>query len=177
MKLDNFGRVRISEQELFDAIYNGKISNLENVLLDGDTGQYNRARQQNADAIVELKSLPDNEFDNIEDFDRYNRDNWFMPEEYRNMDIEGFLVHICPKENYQRLIDELKEFRARDMIMLLRWLKYFVDTAKKHNIVWGVGRGSSVSSYVLYLLGVHRIDSIKYKLDIREFLKEKQNGL
>jgi DNA polymerase III alpha subunit len=42
---------------------------------------------------------------------------------------------------------------------------------RSNNIVWGVGRGSSVASYVLYLLGVHKVDSIKYGLDIREFLK------
>jgi len=46
-----------------------------------------------------------------------------------------------------------------------------VDTFRKNNVVWGVGRGSSVSSYVLYLLGVHRVDSIKYKLNINEFLR------
>ena len=35
----------------------------------------------------------------------------------------------------------------------------------------GVGRGSSVASYILYLIGVHRIDSIKYNLDWKEFLR------
>ena len=87
------------------------------------------------------------------------------------MDIEGFLVNACPKQNYQRLIEELQEFRARNMLPLLRTLKYVVDTLRKHNIVWGVGRGSSVASYVLYLLGVHKIDSIKYGLDWQEFLR------
>ena len=87
------------------------------------------------------------------------------------LDIEGFLVNVCPKQNYQRLIDELVEFRSRNMLDLLRWLKYFVDTARKNNIVWGVGRGSSVSSYVLYLIGVHKIDPIKYNLDYKEFLR------
>jgi DNA polymerase III alpha subunit len=46
-----------------------------------------------------------------------------------------------------------------------------IDVFNKNNIVHGVGRGSSTSSYVLYLLGVHFIDSIKYDLDINEFLK------
>lgn len=94
-----------------------------------------------------------------------------MPDEYKNLDIEGFLVHVCPKENYQRLIDELQEFRERNMLELLCWLKYFVDTCRKNGILWGVGRGSSVSSYVLYLIGVHKIDPIKYNLDWREFLR------
>jgi DNA polymerase III alpha subunit len=42
---------------------------------------------------------------------------------------------------------------------------------RKENIVWGVGRGSSVASYVLYLIGVHKIDSLYYNLDVEEFLR------
>jgi len=48
---------------------------------------------------------------------------------------------------------------------------YLVDFMRENEIVWGVGRGSSVASYVLYLIGVHRIDSIKFGLDWREFLR------
>jgi DNA polymerase III alpha subunit len=40
-----------------------------------------------------------------------------------------------------------------------------------NRIIWGVGRGSSVASYVLYKLGVHRIDSMYYDLDPQEFLR------
>ena len=94
-----------------------------------------------------------------------------MPEEYKKLDIEEILVTLCPKENYQRLIEELEEFRERNMLDLLRVLKYTVDTLKTNSIVWGVGRGSSVASYVLFLLGVHKIDSVKYNLDWREFLR------
>jgi DNA polymerase III alpha subunit len=57
------------------------------------------------------------------------------------------------------------------MLPVLQFLLYFIDKLKDNNIVWGVGRGSSVSSYVLFLMGVHRIDSVKYNLDIKEFLK------
>ena len=42
---------------------------------------------------------------------------------------------------------------------------------KENKIVWGVGRGSSVASYVLYLLGIHKIDSIQYRLDWKEFIR------
>jgi DNA polymerase III alpha subunit len=97
--------------------------------------------------------------------------DWQMPDEYKVMDIEGFLVDQCPKQNYQRLIDELTAYKERNMLDLLRWLKYFVDTCTKNNVVWGVGRGSSVASYVLFLIGVHSIDSVKYNLDWQEFLR------
>jgi len=59
---------------------------------------------------------------------------------------------------------------------VLHVMKYVVDTLRENQIVWGVGRGSSVASYVLYLIGVHKIDSIKYKLPIEEFFKGEQNG-
>jgi DNA polymerase III alpha subunit len=42
-------------------------------------------------------------------------------------------------------------------------------TAK--NIVWGVGRGSSCSSYLLYLLGLHEVDVVKYDVDISDFIR------
>ena len=57
------------------------------------------------------------------------------------------------------------------MIPVLKTMKYVVDTLRANNVVWGVGRGSSVSSYVLFIIGVHKIDSVKYKLPINEFFK------
>ncbi len=97
---------------------------------------------------------------------------WFIPNEYKNMDIEGFLVDQCPKQNYDRLIQELELFRKNNMLPMLSAMKYVVDTLRENNIIWGVGRGSSVASYVLYLIGVHKIDSVKYNLPIEEFFKE-----
>ena len=98
--------------------------------------------------------------------------HWFIPRNYQDMDIEGFLVAQCPQENYERLIQELELFRKNNMLPVLRTMKYVVDTLRTNNVVWGVGRGSSVASYVLYLIGVHKIDSIKYNLPIEEFFKE-----
>ena len=105
-----------------------------------------------------------------------NTNSWFIPEEYKSLDIEEFLVSRCPKENYDRLIQELNLYKQHDMLILLKTMKYIVDTLRKNNILWGVGRGSSVASYVLFLLGVHKIDSVKYKLPIEEFFKGEQNG-
>ena len=102
-----------------------------------------------------------------------NIENWNMPQEYKELDIYNYLLDLCPQQlNYQtRICEELAEFEKRGMYPVLKFLKYLVDTCEKNNVVLGVGRGSSVASYCLYLLGVHRIDSIKYELDIKEFLK------
>lgn len=98
--------------------------------------------------------------------------NWNIPKEYKELDIENYLIDICPKENYDRLAQELELYRKNNMIPVLRAMKYLVDTLRKNKVLWGVGRGSSVASYVLFLLGVHKIDSVKYNLPIKEFFKE-----
>ena len=105
-----------------------------------------------------------------------DKNNWFIPNEYKQLDIEEFLVTQCPEQNYTRLIEELALFKQNNMIPVLKTMKYVVDTLRDNNIVWGVGRGSSVSSYVLYLIGIHKIDSVKYALPIDEFFKGEQNG-
>jgi len=57
------------------------------------------------------------------------------------------------------------------MYPVLKFLVYLVNICEENDVVLGVGRGSSVASYILYLINVHHIDSIKYNLDIKEFLK------
>lgn len=108
----------------------------------------------------------------VTEFDNNYRDNWYMPEEYKTLDIAKWVLDLCKtEEELQRAGQELILFQEREMFPLLQYCKYLVDTMRKHNVVWGVGRGSSVSSYVLFLLGIHRINSIHYDLSIDEFLK------
>lgn len=168
MKIDKFGNTVYQDRDLIELIYQNKEDFLDQVLVENSDEITKFEKYLN----INLKKI-NNFFDDLDlsDFDKICQKDWFIPEEYKNMDIEGFLTHVCPKENYQRLIEELQEFRERDMLMLLKVLKYLVDTFRKNNIVWGVGRGSSVASYTLFLIGIHKIDSIKYKLDWREFLR------
>jgi DNA polymerase III alpha subunit len=98
--------------------------------------------------------------------------NWFIPYEYKTMDIVDWLYQQCPTpEIRERVVEELRLFAKHDMIPMLKTMKYVVDTLRANNVVWGVGRGSSVASYVLFIIGVHKIDSVKYKLPINEFFK------
>jgi len=95
-----------------------------------------------------------------------------MPEEYQKLDIAAWVLNQCKtQEELQRVGTELLLYQERDLFNLLRYMKYFVDTMRANNIVWGVGRGSSTASYVLYLIGVHRINSMYYDLPIEEFLR------
>lgn len=98
---------------------------------------------------------------------------WNMPDRYLTLDVRTYIEskHRLNNEQWARVQLELAEFEQRNLTDLLRFLVYFVDTLRTNNVVYGVGRGSSIASYVLYLLGVHRIDSYKFNLDIKEFLK------
>jgi hypothetical protein len=179
VKTDSYSRISISEQEAFTALYTGKIDSLEGVVLDGvDISQYNQARSINADSIPELKPYNDLFDISLKEFDQTNQRNWFMPRDAVHENLMEMLFGMCKTpEQHRRVETELELFSQHGMIDLLFYLKYLVDTMRENKIIWGVGRGSSVASYVLYLIGVHKIDSIKYDLDINEFLKEKKNGL
>lgn len=104
--------------------------------------------------------------------EQINPNHWFIPDEYRNMDIAEFLIEQCPEKNYERLSKELELFEQHNMMPVLKFMKYLVDTLRANHVLWGVGRGSSVASYVLFLIGVHKVDSVKYDLPIEEFFKE-----
>jgi DNA polymerase-3 subunit alpha len=107
-----------------------------------------------------------------EQFDRHNQNQWFMPDVYKNMDIAELVLNLCNNDaELQRCGHELMLYQERGLFDLLRYLKYLVDVMTHNQLIWGVGRGSSVASYVLFKLGVHRIDSLYYDLDPSEFLR------
>jgi hypothetical protein len=125
------------------------------------------------------------EFELVEQFDDQDpvkfhlarQQHWHMPDQYRNMDIVEHVLSLCKtNEQLSRVAEELILFQDQNLFELLKYLKYLTDVIQENRIVCGVGRGSSVASYVLYLLGVHRIDSMQYGLDIREFLREENHA-
>ena len=167
MRLDKYSNPVFNESDLFNALYKGYQFSIADTMLVERTDSVKELEKQ-----IGFKFLDPYEthFD-TKDYDQACQTNWLMPDKYKTLDIEEWLLDSCPEQNHQRLIEELQEYRSRNMIDLLRWLKYLVDTLEKNNIVCGVGRGSSVASYVLFLLGVHKIDSVKYNLDWQEFLR------
>lgn len=168
MLTDKFGQQIYTEQDLCDLYLTNPDIELKNVLV---------AEQIKFDVGLDLQKIPhliqyEPSSQTVKEFDEELRNKWFIPDEYRDFDIAKFVLDQCANEaELQRAGEELLLYQERDMFMLLRYLKYLVDTMRKHNIVWGVGRGSSVSSFVLYLIGIHKINSLYYDLSIHEFLK------
>ena len=172
MDIDKYGRISLTENDIFEGLYSGKITDLSNIEINDQIvcQQFNNSKIQNGDQISELKLFKDLQITK-ELFDDTNQQQWFMPDNYCP-DLIQEIYRMCKTdEQKDRVSLELELFIQHGMMDLLFYLKYLVDTMRENNIVWGVGRGSSVASYVLYLLGIHKIDSIKYQLDIKEFLK------
>lgn len=108
----------------------------------------------------------------VEEWDREHQAHWFIPEPYATLDVLEWLLMKChTEEEITRVLMEWELFEERNMIPVLRCLIYAINNFREEGIVWGVGRGSSVASYALYLIGVHKVNSLTYDLDVREFLK------
>lgn len=166
MRTDIYGQIIYNENDLCDLILQKPDINLNDAIIEDIV--------PNSSIIADVPKLKFYEELKIslEDFDNLQQSNWKMPLEYKNMDIAKYVLEQCKTEpELQRAGEELLIFQEKNMFPLLQYLKYLVDTMRQHNIVWGVGRGSSVSSFVLFLLGVHKINSLYYDLPISEFIK------
>ena len=163
-----YGQPIYTEENLFDLYMRTPDLVLKNTLTNAKITIDDSLELNNIPQLIEetVNSL------SVEEFDENNRLNWLMPEEYQTFDIAKWLLDQCThEEEIQRVGKELLMYQKRDLFMLLQYMKYLVDLMRENNIVWGVGRGSSVSSFVLFLIGIHRINSLYYDLDIEEFLK------
>jgi DNA polymerase III alpha subunit len=168
MHNDIYGVQILTEEDLCDSYLRNIDITLKNVIVD---------KSIMFSDVLDLNNIPNLIVYNepsltVEDFDVKAQDNWYMPVEYKDMDIAKYVLEQCNKDfELQRVAEELLLYQDKNLFPLLCYCKYLVDTMRKHNIVWGVGRGSSVSSYVLFLIGIHKIDSIFYDLSIDEFLR------
>jgi len=174
MKTNNNGQTVLNQMDLIDGWLSG---HSPNSVIMGDVEPINIYNEwcELYDIEQKIKAAPEYTKENyIENC----MGNWNMPDQYKLLSIEELLLEKLDtlgydnnSEQFLRVRQEFQEYEKRGMIIVLKFLVYLLDVCKEHNIVLGVGRGSSVASYVLFLMGIHRVDSIKYELDIKEFLK------
>lgn len=106
--------------------------------------------------------------------------NWSFPDRYKYLDIDEYLVSLADKvekdELYERrlarLAEEIDVFTKLGLHDVLRALIYVVDELTRQQVVWGVGRGSSCSSYLLYLIGLHEVDAVRFDIPLSDFIRE-----
>jgi len=103
---------------------------------------------------------------------------WFTPEPFASLDLTEFCCkclvafNLLSEEYSIRLEKEFFEIEKKSLTNLMRHAAYIVDTFRKNKVVWGVGRGSSCASLVLYLIGLHKIDPVRYNIPMKEFYKD-----
>ena len=172
MKTDSLGIPRFSNRDLIDMIYSGHVDKVHVVLCDpsDDVDKFNSAMEEQG--MNPLQKYIPLDVDQ-KTFDGVCQSEWFMPDEYKTLNVYDYVMNKAGDDlaELKRVEEELAQFKVRGMTNLLRYMIYLVDFMRENGIVWGVGRGSSVASYVLYLIGVHRINSIQFDLDWREFLR------
>jgi DNA polymerase III alpha subunit len=169
--MNDVGQVVVDEDDIISAIYSGHdIKSAVTVRNTNWISKYNHLC-----TLFDIDDGIDFDAENLKSPDLYIESclqQWHIPDEYENFDIEDWLLQMCNSQaERDRVTLEIEMFTGRNMIRVLKFLRYFIDTMRDNNVIWGVGRGSSVASHVLFLIGVHRINSFKYNLDIREFLK------
>lgn len=171
MKYTEFGECYTDTDELFELLYqNPELDLTRFSVIDPD--QYNVSLRNLYADLPRLSRFTPTDWENLEQFDLVQQSHWHMPSEYKDLDIAQWLLDQCKTDaELQRIGEELLLYQERDLFNLLRYLKYMVDTLRDNKVLWGLGRGSSVASYALYLIGVHRINSMYYDLDIGEFLR------
>lgn len=173
MHKSKFGEMVLEENDLCDLVMQGQdLRQLNHAVVSSDINLERLIHDIEDPGALMTWTFPEASDISVPEFDLKRQSRWFMPDEYKNMDIAKYLLDLCDtQDQLQRVGQELLLYQDRNLMDLLCYLKYLVDTMRDNNVIWGVGRGSSVSSYVLYLLGVHRVDSMYYDLDVGEFLR------
>lgn len=170
MKTDTWGRVWFHGDEAVELLMRGHdITTL--LIEDSDAiAQYNQACREHDKIGALIPPIPTPDSPEADTARRVA--TWFIPEEFRSIAVRERLLAMCERdEAIARVNLEMDQFEARGMVPVLQLMFFLVAHCRTHGVVWGVGRGSSVASYCLFLIGVHKCDSLYHNLDITEFLR------
>src|SRR6056300_1384677 len=168
-KTNEHGDVIFTEDDAIDLLYTNPDFDISKLFFE-DTVKYDAALKELGLDLPNINQVPLRE--SLQDFDNKNCEQWHMPESYYQINVLQWLLDKCQSdEERMRVQLEYDLFEKKQFIRVLQFLIYFVNTLRANNIVWGVGRGSSVASFCLFLIGVHKINPMLYNLDITEFLR------
>ena len=168
-RTNEHGDVVFSEEDAIELLYTDPTFDISKLFFN-DTLKYSDSLKKLGLDLPAIQTAPKRQ--GIEKFDKANCEQWHMPEKYYQINVLQWLLDKCQNdEEKMRVQMEYDLFEKKNFIRVLQFLIYFVDTLRQNNIVWGVGRGSSVASFCLVLIGVHKINPMLYQLDITEFLR------
>ena len=169
IKINETGDCIFTEQDAIDLLYTNPTFDISKLFFENNK-QYNNSIKDSGIDLAQLQTVPDRP--SPTELDKTNINNWHMPQKYYDIDVLQWLLDKCQNnEEKTRVIAEYELFEKKQFVKVLQFLIYFIDTLRANNVVWGVGRGSSVASFCLFLIGVHKINPILYDLDYTEFLR------
>jgi len=170
--VDEWGRTIVEADSVIDLILKG-IDLTTVVVEDSPLIQAYNEWCANFDKPDYLLNLPEPMDHSPEEEHAERATTWFISSDIQQIDVRRFLLEeMCNDDVCRDRVNlEMDLFEERGLEPLLQLMMFLVDHFRRNKIVWGVGRGSSVASYVLFLIGVHKIDPILYGLDVHDFLK------
>ena len=164
--IDDNGNVVYFTNALIELLYRGEIP--AEILYpkdDPDVVAFNKFSYENFDDIY--YSLPES-LPSLEE----RKNFWFYPDSYNEINLYDYFGAKCnSQKEVERVVMEIQLYEEKGFDKFLRFCIFLSEKIEENGWVIGVGRGSSCASYLLYLLKIHLVDSIKYNLDIKEFLK------
>lgn len=165
--IDEHGRCVVDSEGLFELWFQGIDEHGLALIIDKDIAGFNRQCELHGkeDFKVEPDATPP-----IPHSERAKQ--WMIPDEYKELDVEAYCLSLCANdEERHRVRHEMRLFDFYGMQPVLQSLIHMVNVFREKKIVWGLGRGSSVASFVLYLIGVHKIHPMKFGLQVEDFLR------
>ena len=168
-KINDHGDVIFSEEDAIDLLYTDPSFDISKLYFN-DIEKYSASLKELGIDLPVINTVPKRETPSL--FDKANCEKWHMPEKYYQINVLQWLLDKCQTdEEKMRVQMEYDLFEKKNFIRVLQFLIYFTDTLRANDVVWGVGRGSSVASFCLFLIGVHKSNPLLYNLDITEFLR------
>lgn len=171
VKINKYGQAILSSDNLRNLILQGKSISHLNIIQDSETELFQQYQSELLSETITFLDAPE-ELLSFEEFHENCAKEWVFPVIYQQINVKTWLLDKCKTQNeVDRVNEEYKLFEERNLIMLLRLFIFLVNYMRENELIWGIGRGSAVSSFCLYLIGIHRVDSLKYDLNIKDFLK------
>jgi DNA polymerase III alpha subunit len=171
LTVNNVGQPILNSEQMIEVILRGNSIDYLACTDSDDIELYKKFQNELLDnPTIFVEKTQDSS--DITEYHKTNSNLWIFPDKYKNIDLYKFLINKCSSLDERARVElELKMFEDRGLIPLLHFFIFFVDYMRTNGYVWGVGRGSSVSSFILYLIGIHKINSMKYELEITDYLK------
>jgi len=161
------GKIILDESSACQALLKGKSANSLHVEFNHDPPLF----------LVNLHPNLINHDDFTDEEIEIRKNDYFMPEEYKHINLRDFFLQKTRTDKErERVLKEVELIERTRTENLFRYLIYLSDVIRNHDIVVGTGRGSSTSLYILYLVGLHRVNSLKYDLNPNEFFNLTENG-